>query len=409
MNKLPVEVSLTTPPLIGFAALMRKVFSEQDLKPLAAELSARAARDPNDANALLDLSTILLLNFQREIGIQIQAEALKIQRLFSIAAPLQPAKLRLLVMMAEGDLSANTPVEALLEENDIELHLLYVSPTLPFPEHVPDHDVLLIAICESDENMSLLHDLQNLPSLWPRPVINLPERIALLSRDNVAGVLSNTPGIVMPAALRVSRQVLLEIAAQQRTLDRVLVQGTFPIIIRPVDSHAGHGLAKIESAAELSPYLKELNENEFFISPFVDYRSTDGQFRKYRVMLIDGQPYVSHLAISSHWMIHYLNAGMADSAEKRAEEARCFETFGTDFAIRHAAALQIINQRMGLEYVGIDCAEMPGGELLIFEVDSAMVVHAFDPVDVYPYKQPQMKKIFAAFRSLLIKAANKTS
>lgn len=406
MNSPHVEIAMTTPPLIGFAALMRKVFAEKDLKPLAAELSARAAHDPNDANALMDLSTILLLNFQRDIGVQIQAEALKIQRLFSIEAPLQPAKLRLLVMMAEGDLSANTPVEALLEESDIELHLLYLSPNLPFPEQVPDHDVLLIAICESDENMSLLHDLKNLPSLWPRPVINLPEKIAQLSRDNVAAVLGNTQGIVMPAAVRVSRHALIEIADQQRMLDSVLAQGVFPIIIRPVDSHAGHGLAKIEHAAALPPYLNELSEDEFFISPFVDYRSADGQFRKYRVMLIDGKPYVSHLAISSNWMIHYLNAGMADSAEKRAEEARCFETFDASFATRHASALQLINERMGLEYVGIDCAEMPSGELLIFEVDSAMVVHAFDPVDLYPYKQPQMKKIFAAFRDLLLKAAN---
>ena len=112
-------------------------------------------------------------------------------------------------------------------------------------------------------------------------------------------------------------------------------------------------------------------------------------------------------AISSHWMIHYLNAGMADSAEKRAEEERCFASFDSGFALRHAQALRTIYERMGLDYLGIDCAETATGELLIFEVDSNMVVHALDPVDTFPYKQAQMQKVFAAFRALLIKAAHK--
>ena len=119
---------------------------------------------------------------------------------------------------------------------------------------------------------------------------------------------------------------------------------------------------------------------------------------KYRIVLIDGRPYVCHMAISEHWMIHYLNAGMTESAEKRAEEARFMASFDDDFAHRHAAALRAIHERMGLDYLGIDCGETADGELLIFEVDSNMIVHAMDPVDLFPYKQPQMRKVFAAFR-----------
>ena len=47
------------PPLIGLAALMRQAFSGVDLKPLGAQLIERSARDPDDANALMDLSTVL--------------------------------------------------------------------------------------------------------------------------------------------------------------------------------------------------------------------------------------------------------------------------------------------------------------------------------------------------------------
>jgi len=403
----PMPTDKTSLPLIGLAALMRMVFAEQDLKPLAAELSARAERDPHDANALLDLSTILQLNFQHAIAMQVQTEALSTQRIYNIPAAKQPAKLRLLAMMGAGDLLSNTPLECLLEDSDIELDMVYVAPFLPLPDSVPDHDVLFVAVGESDENIPLLQEIADIQSVWPRPVLNSPARIARLERDSTCAMLGDAPGVVMPVSVRVSRDTLAAIAAQQRGLGSVLAGTDFPIIIRPVDSHAGRGLAKIEKAAELQDYLLAMSENEFYISPFIDYRSADGQFRKYRIVLIAGRPYICHLAISSHWMIHYLNAGMAESAEKRAEEERGFASFDTGFAVRHAQALQAIYERMGLDYLGIDCAETPSGELLIFEVDSNMVVHALDPVDVFPYKQQQMQKVFAAFRALLLKAAGK--
>jgi hypothetical protein len=103
-------------------------------------------------------------------------------------------------------------------------------------------------------------------------------------------------------------------------------------------------------------------------------------------------------------MIHYLNAGMTDSAEKRAEEERFMANFDQDFALRHADAFRAIHQRIGLDYVGMDCGETADGELLIFEVDSNMIVHAMDPVDLFPYKQPQMHKVFGAFQDMLLRA-----
>jgi hypothetical protein len=100
-------------------------------------------------------------------------------------------------------------------------------------------------------------------------------------------------------------------------------------------------------------------------------------------------------------MIHYLNAGMGESAAKRAEEARFFARFEEDFARRHHDALRALGEGVALDYFGIDCGETATGELLIFEVDSALIVHALDPVDLYPYKPPQMRKVFDAFRALL--------
>jgi hypothetical protein len=100
--------------------------------------------------------------------------------------------------------------------------------------------------------------------------------------------------------------------------------------------------------------------------------------------------------------VHYLDAGMADSAAKRAEEQAFMEGFD-NFARRHAGALAAIHARTRLDYLCIDCAETRAGELLVFEIGHAMVVHAMDPAELYPYKQAPMAKLSRAFEDYLLR------
>ena len=388
--------------LIGLAPLMRQAFSGIDLRPFGTRLVERAKAYPSDANTLMDLSTVLQLTGNRELALATQAQALKLQQHYRLATATKPATIRLLAIVAGGDLMANTPVEFLVEGSDVALDLLYVDTDLPLPATLPEHDVIFIAIGESDHNRPLLKQLEERAREWACPVLNAPQRIAQLTRNGACAVLHDAPGIAMPLSVRLARTLLEQVAAGQMALSSLLPGGDFPIIARPVGSHAGHDLDKIEDAAKLAGYLAATPVAEFYISRFVDYRSVDGLFRKYRIMLIDGRPYVCHMAISEHWMIHYLNAGMAENAAKRAEEARFMATFDMGFALRHARAFQSVNELLQLDYVGLDCAESRDGELLIFEADSDMIVHNMDPVDMYPYKVPAMRKIFDAFHAMLV-------
>ncbi|OIQ64063.1 hypothetical protein GALL_543900 [mine drainage metagenome] len=196
------------------------------------------------------------------------------------------------------------------------------------------------------------------------------------------------------------------LATGQAPLADLLPGGTYPILLRPTGSHAGKGLEKLDHSEALAPYLRQSSAGAFYLSPFVDYRGPDGLFRKYRVSLIEGRPFICHMALAPHWMLHYLNAGMVEHAERRAEEARVFATFDQDFALRHAAAFRALQDRIALDYYALDCGETPDGTLLIFEADTAMVVHTMDPPDLFPYKAPQMLRIFQAFRALLQRHAN---
>jgi hypothetical protein len=130
-------------------------------------------------------------------------------------------------------------------------------------------------------------------------------------------------------------------------------------------------------------------------------------FRKYRIVFVDGRPYACHMAIADRWDIWYLNAGMAFSESKRLEEQRFMRDFDGDFAVRHQAALAAIADRVGLDYFTIDCAENKNGELLIFEADNTAVVHNMDSPQLFPYKPPQMRKIFDAFAAMLDRRARR--
>ncbi|MBV9512369.1 MAG: hypothetical protein JO303_19025 [Caulobacteraceae bacterium] len=380
------------PAQIGLARLARLVFEGADLKPLWSRLMDRATQDATDASAAMDLATLAILAGDRDGGLNLQAQTLERQRLFRRAAA-RPGGLRLLVLSAPGDMMANTPLDFLLEGSDVELLTLYVTQDGALPDPLPEHDLAFLAVGESEANLPILRALEPRLAAWPRPLLNADaRRISELTRDGVCALLEGAPDLLAPRAERMDRQALAAHAA-------------FPVIARPIGSHAGAGLVKLDDAAAAAAYLAEQPAEAFYLSPFVDYAGPDGLFRKQRIVLIDGRPFLCHHAVSPRWMVHYLNADMLENPGNRAEEATMMQTFDDDFARRHRTAFEALQARIGLDYFGIDCGETPDGRLLVFEADVAMIVHDMDPPDLFPYKKPQMRKVMDAFQAMLRQAA----
>jgi hypothetical protein len=389
------------PTILGLARLARMVFEHVDLQPLWDILAARATSDATDAAAMLDLATMLLLTGQSEQGLMLQTQALTLQSCYRRPAD-GPPSMRVLAIMTPGDMMANTPIDFLLAGSDIELICLYLAPGLKMPSPLPPHDVAFLAIGESEQSRPLLLSLAPLMPQWPGPLLNGDAmRIVGLTRNGVAGLLSDVPGLVAPQVVRIDRAELARSGAGEAALPGMV----FPIIARPLASHAGTGLKKLDDAEALGAYLAGQPDEVFYISPFIDYSSADGLFRKQRIALIQGRPFVCHLAVSAQWMVHYLNAAMLDDSANRAFEAQFMETFDQDFAARHRAAFAALAARIGIDYFAIDCAETKDGRLLLFEADVAMIVHDMDPPDLFPYKKPQMRKVFDAFQTMLRRAA----
>jgi hypothetical protein len=371
MTAFPTAEPIVEPiiDLENQAALLRAVFEGADIAPLIQERLNRLHADLTDAGAYISLSLLYQLAGQKENGVGCLEAGLHYARLYRQPNP--EATLRLLLICARGDLMANTPAELMLEGLPVEVSRLYVDPLGGLPDAAPEHDVALMAIGESEDSRAALEHLRGLGPLWPTPMINDPAAILDLARDRLWLKLDGVAGLV------------------------------YPLIVRPVGSHAGKGLERVEDGGGLAAFLQSAQPEFAYVSRFVDYASADGKYRKYRIAFLGGQTVLAHMAIGDHWMVHYLNAGMAESADKRAEEAAAMAGFDAGFGARHAAVFAELHARLGLDYFAIDCAETPAGDLLLFEADVSMIIHALDPEDLYPYKRPAMARLFATFEAML--------
>ncbi len=408
---MPVLSDACVPPIVrGAADLTTFAYQGNGYEALLQRIesgSLNSTKAADEAAQTYDAAIALQLAFRRAEGLDLQDVALVESQLFRVGRP-SPDALRLLALVGPGDLMTNTPLDFLTNFLNVRLDLLYVIPDRPLPPVIPDHDLAFFAFGEPDPETLLR--LRRLFAMWPRPALNDPRFLPAVERETLSRSLVGVPGVLSPSARAVDRPALeahLESGDPIEGLDAP--DNPYPCLIRPRASHAGSGLARLQGPADLREYLRFSFAREFFITAFEDYRGPDGLFRKSRIAFIDRQPYLCHLAISSNWMVHYLNAGMTESPAKRAEEARAMAEFEDGFARRHAAAFNALHARLGFDLYSIDCAEARDGRLLVFEADSAAIIHLMDPPDLFPYKQPQMRKVFAAFGAMLRRRAAVTA
>ncbi|HTD37495.1 MAG TPA: hypothetical protein VK669_08265 [Candidatus Limnocylindrales bacterium] len=363
---------------------------EGRLQEALATFLAAVERDERALDAHLGIYEVAQILRQSELALAHQAAAIAL-------APVQstPASERedyaLLVPCAPGPYTANTPVDLLFDSRFVTLHRWYVDPAGDVPP-LPRHDAVFVAIGESDDAAPRLAAVEKLATMpagaaaLNGPLLNRPELIARLGRVAFAETFANARHCRVVTTTRISRE-------------RYAADGfPTPHIVRPVGSHGGHGLERIDDDAQRAAYVAGpgAGADELYVAPYLDYRSADGYFRKYRIVFVGGEPFPFHLAISPNWMVHYYNAPMGEHPWMRDEEhaflARIEDVFRGELAeaLRETAAL------LPLDYVGIDCAIGRDGKLLIFEADNALIIHTLDDPVLYGYKHRYVPRILTA-------------
>jgi hypothetical protein len=235
------------------------------------------------------------------------------------------------------------------------------------------------------------------------PVINSPAAVLATSRSNNAMRLADLPGVVTPRTMMFTREQLSGSQAGTMLADHGF---QFPLLLRSPGSHTGLHFLEADSLTSLPMVLAKLPGQELIVMQFLDARGPDGKTRKYRVMMIDGQLYPLHCAISSHWKIHYFTAEMAENPAHRKEDQTFLENMPGVLGPLAMSALTRIQDMLGLDYAGIDFGLNGNGELLLFEANATMVVNPPDSGEQWQYRWPAYRQIREAVHRMLIESAN---
>ncbi len=352
--------------------------------------------DPHDAPSRYALAELAFLARDETTAQRWFDEAFALQRLFSPPLPVAGSRHALVLGLA-GPWPRNMPLDFVTDERRWTLHRWF----LPDAEHarraLPRVDLIVNALGESVAGVAALADAHAIVAAADVPSINAPARLGGLARDRLGATLAGIPGVRVPVARRIARDDLLAARAGIAGLP-------FPLLARPVDTHGGRGLERIDDAAGLHAYAERVPAEAYDCSAYVDYRNADGWFRKLRIMFVDGVAYPYHLAIDERWMIHYYRTGTTATPWMHDEEAR-FLADPAETVVGWNDAVPAIAAALGLDYAGIDCAPMPDGTLLVFEADAAMLVHALDASDAGRAKRAAVARIRDALMSLFDRRA----
>lgn len=346
---------------------------------------ALAARfDPYDAPSRLALGELATMAGNEAEAQAWFAAAFALQRIYS---PSPSAGTRsALVLCLAGPWHRNIPLDFIVDPNRWALHRWYLpDPTALAGEvKLPDYDVVIDAIGASVDAEPALEEAGRFIATQAKPALNAPHRVLGTARDRLADTLGGIPGCAVASVRRVARDELTG------------VTGSVPLLVRPTDAHGGRALERLDDAAALAGYAARAAAGTYDIGPFVDYRSADGYYRKYRVMFVAGEPYPYHLAIDTAWMIHYHRTVMAEPWMR--DEESSFLTAPAEALGAWNGPLRAVGAAAGLDYFGIDCTVLADGTLFVFEADAAMLVHGFD---AEPVKRAAYERIRAAFATLL--------
>ena len=230
-----------------------------------------------------------------------------------------------------------------------------------------NYDCVVNLVTDPDQNPKVLENIRKLLRGYAGRVINRPEAVLQSGRDQVAKRLTGTPGLIVPQTLRL-RVDKPDIAA--RAVERAALQ--FPVILRRAGTHTGQIVGVFNDLGSLRAALG--GEGDHIVTEFVDFRSSDGLYRKYRSFFIGRHIVLRHMLVSDQWNVHAKERQrfLTEWPELLDEERALFETAQGSFPEAVLQCQQAIRERMPLDFFGMDYGIVPDGRLVLFEANPTM-------------------------------------
>jgi glutathione synthase/RimK-type ligase-like ATP-grasp enzyme len=285
--------------------------------------------------------------------------------------------------------NGNIPLQGWIDDWHFAVTAIFTEFYNP-SETLPPHALIVNAIGDAEACAEALTAAEAIAARSHTPIINPPSQVRATSRLNNANRLARLPGVVSPKMQLLARTSLL----QAKNLE-------FPLLLRSPGFHTGQHFARIEDRDALPAAIAAMPGDELLAIQYLDARGPDGMARKYRVMFIDGVAYSLHLAISADWKVHYFSAAMASNPALRQEEQQFLTNMPAALGPTAMAALNAINQTLGLDYAGIDFALDPSGRLLLFEANATMAIVTPNADPIWDYRRPAIERVLNARAEML--------
>ena len=262
---------------------------------------------------------------------------------------------------------------------EIPLRKDFATSVFLFGKNQPDlrlprkPSLIFNAIANPDTSRGALIRCAELCEHLQVPVINHPNHILKTTRDSVSTLLQGIPNIIMPRTVR--RQPknpddVLELA-KEAGID-------FPFIFRGTGDHGGKSMTLVRHADDRDLlHIYPFDGRDFYITEYVECGGNDNQYRKQRIIVVDGEPFSRQAIESRDWNVHFFSRQTTGTQNHSSmNEIEMIEKLDLDIATRLRPAITEIWRRLGLDYFGIDCDIGPDGRMLIFEANSSM--HALE-------------------------------
>lgn len=253
-------------------------------------------------------------------------------------------------------------------------------------------NIVLNLICDPEVQNRSLALLDNMKFEYILPMLNSAENIRKTKRDELSQQLPPHKDFVIPKTYRIKPHSKTDIInSAKKYFDGKA------FLFRPVSSHGGRDLIRIDDyhLADFDTY--PLNGQEYFISEFIDFKSSDGLYRKARFFVIDGVVYPRHLIVSKDWKIHTDSRQEFFGHEAIASNENFFLVSPPQVLIDFCKHLYAY---LKLDFFGVDCALLPDGRVVLFEANVCMrplIEHK------EPYLQVAQTHIQKAFNELIQK------
>lgn len=292
------------------------------------------------------------------------------------------------VLLLVSGKGGNVYTDALLDDRTFLVHELVVDYDRG-EQAVPPHAILFNAIGDADRCAQAL------------------ERAAMRVR-NFSGRIINDPQAVLRTSRIENSRRLGRLERVRTARVRTLEPGgdppfAFPFLVRTPGHHTGRHFVLVNDAAEMRDALERLPGRQQLAIEYLDTRSPDGYFRKYRVMTIDGKLYPVHLAISREWKVHFMTSMTAGNPAFEAQERQFLNDPRAALGEPAVRALERVASAVGLDYGGIDFAAGPGGELTIFEANATMILVPPEQDRFAGQHRAATERALAAARAMLLR------